>query len=137
MLLEKDYFVSEKADGIRVLLYSTIVNLGSIQCPNYTPIVILIDRKNDYYKINGFGLVKNHNTYLVDTVVDGELIYDKTSDGNQILFFLIFDALIVNGKLLLDRPYTSRLGYLRELVLKPYLEKVKKDPNYKKTHSFE
>lgn len=137
VLLEKNYFVSEKADGIRLLLFSCLVNVALHGPPKFAPQTLLIDRKNDYYKINGFGFPQNSSSFLTDTVVDGELIYDKTSEGKQILYFLAFDALMVDGKSLVDKPYTSRLGYLRELVLKPYLAKVQKEPSWRRSHPFE
>ena len=46
-LLEENYFVSEKADGVRVLIFTRIHNNAE---ESY-----LIDRKNNYYKLN-FGL---------------------------------------------------------------------------------
>jgi mRNA guanylyltransferase len=113
-LCKRNYFVSEKADGIRLLLFSTI-----IKTTVWKPIMILIDRKNDYYKIENYGFPsKDSAKFLLDTLVDGELVHDLVKKKK---YLLLFDALMVDGKLLVDRAYTSRLGYLREIVLKPYL----------------
>ena len=43
-LENENYFVSEKADGVRVLLFAVINGKGIGEC-------FLVDRKNDYYFI--------------------------------------------------------------------------------------
>jgi mRNA guanylyltransferase len=122
-LLQRNYFVSEKADGVRLLLFSTVMKIQE----QFRPVMLLIDRKNDYYKIENYGFPsKDKSKFLLDTLVDGELVADS---NKKKMYLLLFDALMVDGKLLVDRAYTSRLGYLREIVLKPYLAylKLKKD----------
>lgn len=54
---------------------------------------------------------------LYETLLDGELV---VSDGGKIAKFLVFDCLMCGGKVLTQRPLTSRLGHLKELVLKPH-----------------
>ena len=45
-----------------------------------------------------------------DTVLDGEIVLDVYEDGRQRLKFLVFDALVVDGKSLLQRNLSTRLG---------------------------
>jgi hypothetical protein len=48
--------------------------------------------------------------YHRDTVLDGEIVLDIYPDGRQRLKFLVFDALVVDGKSLLQRNLSTRLG---------------------------
>jgi mRNA guanylyltransferase len=125
-LKNENYFVSEKADGIRCLLYTRTF-------PDSTVESYLIDRKNNYYRLKfGLplpGLKKSHQ----NTIVDGELVFEtffnkKTLKKETELMFLIFDALLMDNKLLVNREYTKRLGYLRTTLIVPYMEAYKRDP---------
>lgn len=114
-LQDENYFVSEKADGIRCLFFTRKLPDGNVE-------TFLIDRKNNYYQ-HQFGLPlpggkKPHR----NTILDGELVIEKGRSSSR-LMFMFFDALVVDEKLLIKKPYTSRLGYLREQVVKPYLQK--------------
>ncbi|KAJ3281445.1 Dcp1p-Dcp2p decapping enzyme complex alpha subunit [Borealophlyctis nickersoniae] len=121
-LERENYFVSEKADGIRCLLFTTVNKHGKGE-------TFLIDRKNTYYYLD-LGLpVPGLRAEHWDTVLDGELVLD-VDNGREILWFLLFDCIIIDGKSLTERPYTKRLGYLKENVLKPYGQKLGHDPGY-------
>ncbi|KAJ3315317.1 Dcp1p-Dcp2p decapping enzyme complex alpha subunit [Boothiomyces sp. JEL0838] len=124
-LLQEDYFVSEKADGIRLLLYTRTL-------PDRRVEAYLIDRKNNYY-YHHFGLPlpgleKSH----LNTVLDGELVID----GGRKLF-MVFDALYIHDKDLTGKPYTKRLGYLRESVIKPFMKSMERNPDYVRKFPFE
>ncbi|KAJ3017569.1 Dcp1p-Dcp2p decapping enzyme complex alpha subunit [Thoreauomyces humboldtii] len=123
-LQHENYFVSEKADGIRCLMFTTTDHQGRGE-------TFLIDRHNDYYQLD-FGLPIDGRSrhWHFDTLVDGELVLDTFEDGRQQLWFLLFDCMAVDGKALVDRPYHKRLGHLREFILKPYLYLSKADPAY-------
>ena len=70
-LMVEDYHVSEKADGVRVLLLLT-TREGK-------PVSYLIDRKNHYYKLE-FGMPTERKKFHNDTLVDGELVYETRND---------------------------------------------------------
>ncbi|OAJ42619.1 mRNA capping enzyme, catalytic domain-containing protein, variant 1 [Batrachochytrium dendrobatidis JEL423] len=130
----EDYFVSEKADGVRCMMFTTTLQDGQVES-------YLIDRKNEYYLLE-FGMWrKGFNDMHFDTVLDGELVFetkkDRSGQESRELWFLLFDAMVVDGKNLCDRPYTKRLGYLREFVLIPHLEYLKRNPNQKHNYPFE
>ena len=57
-------------------------------------------------KITGY----RHGKFHRDTVLDGEIVVDVYEDGREQLKYLVFDALIVDGKSLLQRNLSSRLG---------------------------
>ena len=45
-----------------------------------------------------------------DTMLDGEIVLDVLEDATNQLKFLVFDALVVDGKNLMQRNLSSRLG---------------------------
>lgn len=82
-----------------------------------------IDRKNDYYYIRDlrFPLPEldqrgkatgkfQREKFHRDTILDGEIVMDILEDRNTCLKFLVFDALIVDGKNLMQRNLSTRLG---------------------------
>lgn len=126
-LQRQDYWVCEKSDGVRCLLFSTCY-------PNEGPKVYLIDRKNHYYFIPKFCLpLPNDPTFRSfhnETVLDGELVLDVNQLGQKHLRYVSFDCMIVHGKDLTQRPLSKRLGYLREHVVGPFKHLCKKFPDY-------
>jgi mRNA guanylyltransferase len=55
-LCQQDYFLCEKTDGIRCLLYCTEDDAGN-------EIHYLIDRKNDYYFLKGSGFASSFSHF--------------------------------------------------------------------------
>ncbi|KAK9449700.1 mRNA capping enzyme, catalytic domain-containing protein [Limtongia smithiae] len=139
-LEKEDYFVCEKSDGIRCLMYLT--RHGEDEA------TYLIDRKNDFYYVANlhFPLLDDMQKFHVDCLVDGELVLDDdgpldpvdsttTEDTGEahaerklVMRFLVFDSLVIDGKLLTERTLDKRLGYFRELVYKPYSHLCKTYP---------
>ncbi|EKG12117.1 mRNA capping enzyme [Macrophomina phaseolina MS6] len=120
-LMEHDYYLCEKTDGIRCLLYFT--NDG----PN--EIHYLIDRKNDYYYVPNLHFPRPEDPtftkFHTGTIVDGELVYDQEADGLK-LRFLVFDCLALDGISQTERQLDKRLAYFKEMVMKPWDELFKK-----------
>ncbi|KAJ3123775.1 Dcp1p-Dcp2p decapping enzyme complex alpha subunit [Physocladia obscura] len=123
-LESENYFVSEKADGIRCLM---LTHKNPKTHRNET---FLIDRKNAYYFLD-FSLPQpdDINSWQVDTVLDGELVLD-IEKGQRKLWFLLFDCVILQGERLIEKPYTKRLGRLNEFVLKPYKQLYRESSSY-------
>ncbi|CAF9905405.1 MAG: hypothetical protein GOMPHAMPRED_003160 [Gomphillus americanus] len=115
-LLERDYYVCEKSDGIRCLMYLT-------SNTEHQEMVFLIDRKNDYYLVPElhFPRMEDVAAFHVDTIVDGELVNDLEKDGSVTMKYLVFDCMVLDGQPLLDRILDKRLGYFRERVHKPFV----------------
>ena len=121
-LKERDYYVCEKSDGIRCLMYLTQEEDQEV--------VYLIDRKNEYYFVPDlhFPLKENQQAFHTRTIVDGELVLDTPADGEPIMKFLVYDCLILDGVNLTARTLDKRLAYFRENVYNPYRELYQKYP---------
>ncbi|GAB1192384.1 hypothetical protein APSETT444_001575 [Aspergillus pseudonomiae] len=127
-LQQKDYYVCEKTDGIRCLMYMVRGGTSS----DVSGMHYLIDRKNDYRYVSGLHFPKpGDETFLSihdDTIIDGELVIDTYEDGSQQLKYLVFDILVLGGQRVLHDPFDKRLAYLKAEVLGPYENMHRKFP---------
>ncbi|KAK5127913.1 hypothetical protein LTR85_005030 [Meristemomyces frigidus] len=120
-LQKRDYYLCEKTDGIRCLLYLTqfIDEHGQVNEMQF-----LIDRKNDYYFIAREAMHippegDDLGAFHTGTVLDGELVLQKRSTGMRIAY-LVFDMLAIDGENIMNRPFDKRFGRANDLVYKPY-----------------
>ncbi|KYK57821.1 mRNA capping enzyme alpha subunit [Drechmeria coniospora] len=132
-LTKQDYYVCEKSDGIRYLLYSTDDEAGNEA--HY-----LIDRKNDYWFLNNrnlhFPRVNDPSAFHTATLVDGELVWDSLPNGKKEPRFLVFDCLVMDGNKLMDRTLDKRLAYFKERLYTPYEKLFKEYPDELKFQPF-
>ncbi|KAK3829729.1 MAG: mRNA capping enzyme, catalytic domain-containing protein [Linnemannia gamsii] len=119
-LKSEDYFVAEKSDGVRVLLYCVLNDRGQQQ-------VFLVDRKNKFSYVPQlrFPIAGNLQAYHNETIVDGELVTDQEPDGSQVVRYLAFDLLAHNGQNIIKKPLRSRLARLQQEFVTPYKELLK------------
>ncbi|MCJ1326044.1 Dcp1p-Dcp2p decapping enzyme complex alpha subunit [Thelotrema lepadinum] len=125
-LVQQDYYVCEKSDGIRCLMYLTRDREGK-------EVTYLIDRKNDYYWVQNlhFPLPESEQSFHVNTLIDGELVNDREPNGSIQLRYLVFDCLTLDGSPLLHRTLDKRLAYYRDKVFEPYIALYNKYPEEK------
>lgn len=123
-LLNEDFLVCEKSDGLRcLLLLSEFVSEegGSEER------IYLITRKNEVSWVQNLHVdagSTSHRPFHVGTLIDGELVI--TADGRT--RFLAFDILAHERKILLDRNLEKRLGYLDQFVCKPFHQFCQHEP---------
>jgi mRNA guanylyltransferase len=123
-LQREEYFMCEKTDGVRCLLFLHFKDDGQ---GGFMPATILIDRKNNYYDVQPplrfpfYQTPNDPNTFLFNTVLDGELVHDMVK-GQPVprLIYYVFDCLVVDAKNLTSRPLDKRVGHMKDLVFKPY-----------------
>ncbi|KAJ7271943.1 mRNA capping enzyme, catalytic domain-containing protein [Mycena haematopus] len=130
----QDFWVCEKSDGVRVLL------LVHTDINTRTQTVYLIDRKNDYYELNGLFFPHHMNPQLPlqNTIVDGELVYDTDPrTKHETLRFLAFDCLVVDGDNMMMRPLDKRYGRLKEYFYTPFAKMKSDHPNVTNSHPFD
>ena len=120
-LQQHDYFLCEKTDGIRCLLFlSQFTSDGGIEAQ------FLVDRKNDYYYIQRDALHipragEDVSTYHTGTLLDGELVLQKTGRGNETrLAYLIFDILALDGENIMSMNFSRRYGRAKDMVYGPH-----------------
>ncbi|KAK3676094.1 Dcp1p-Dcp2p decapping enzyme complex alpha subunit [Recurvomyces mirabilis] len=145
-LQQRDYFMCEKTDGIRCLLYLTqFVNEDGQR----VEVQFLIDRKNDYYYIPRDALhiptpppegVKEDfdvANFHLGTLLDGELVLQRLKEGGQRLAYLMFDILALDGESVMNKPFDRRLARLQQQVARPYRKFTDRYPEDAKTFPFQ
>ncbi|KAJ4363559.1 Dcp1p-Dcp2p decapping enzyme complex alpha subunit [Neocucurbitaria cava] len=134
-LQRQEYFMCEKTDGLRCLLFLHWQDLGG---PDVEPATFLIDRKNNYYNVTPPFNIPHYmhpndpDKFLFGTVLDGELVHDQyPGEPEPRLNYYVFDTLAVSNQNVTSKTLDKRLGRLQEWVLKPYHASLKKIPNIK------
>ncbi|KLT46503.1 putative mRNA guanylyltransferase [Cutaneotrichosporon oleaginosum] len=134
-LLEKlDFWVCEKSDGVRVLLF--VVYNGMTQNQE----VWLIDRKQRYFNIENLHFThwERLDDPLTDTILDGELVIDiDPRTKKETLRFYAFDCLVLGGENIMKKPLVKRYARLREWVIAPMKRAFARFPEWKAKAPFE
>ncbi|KAJ4355851.1 Dcp1p-Dcp2p decapping enzyme complex alpha subunit [Didymosphaeria variabile] len=121
-LQQREYFMCEKTDGLRCLLFLHYTDTER----GFEPVTFLIDRKNNYYEVKPPIRVPYHGSpfqqeaFLYATILDGELVNDLYPDGTTKLIFYAFDCLAADSENFTDKPLSKRLWALKERVIKPW-----------------
>ncbi|KAK1064729.1 Dcp1p-Dcp2p decapping enzyme complex alpha subunit [Friedmanniomyces endolithicus] len=144
-LQHHDYFMCEKTDGIRCLMYLTqYVDQTGVHEAQF-----LVDRKNDYYFIPGgtlhipppaeanptassdptttppFDLHRFHT----GTLLDGELVLQTRPHSAPRLTYLMFDILALDGECIMRKTFNKRLVRLQQGVWRPYRKFTERYPS--------
>ncbi|KAI0233028.1 hypothetical protein L0F63_003996 [Massospora cicadina] len=122
-LKEENYFVCEKSDGVRCLMLSRFN--PAVKRPEIFLVSLQIDRKNEYRFLPNIYLPSPNphapNGFHHLTLIDGELVNDREPDGKTILRYLAFDLLSIDGRSMINKPFTSRQGHLRVNVVDQFV----------------
>lgn len=130
-LMNRDYLVCEKSDGLRCLILALVNHdTGEEGC-------FLITRENEYFIVPNFHFPRNPSPKQPEdfdqphdgTIIDGELVMSKNPfTGDKELRYLIFDCLAMDKMSVTMKPLTKRLYYAQEQFHKPYLKLRKAFP---------
>lgn len=139
-LQRADYYLCEKTDGIRCLLYLTffVDPDGSRR-----EAAFLIDRKNDYYHIDNphFHFPQpgqDEASFHVETLLDGELVLDiYPQKQKQVRRYLVFDCLVMDGQSVLQKTLDKRIGAIRARIIEPQQQLFRKYPQEVEEQPFE
>lgn len=130
-LQRQEYFMCEKTDGLRCLLFMWYEDNNGM----FEPATFLIDRKNNYYNVQPalripyYQNPTNQEQFLFGTILDGELVHDQyPNEAAPRLNFYIFDCLAVDSQNVTGKTLDKRLGRFQEWVLKPYHKKLTSTP---------
>ncbi|KAI7862330.1 mRNA-capping enzyme subunit alpha [Spinellus fusiger] len=125
-LINEDYYVAEKSDGVRCLAYITVNKAKEQE-------VYLFDRKNNFHRVSQLWFPipqdPSFRKFHTDTIIDGELVLDVESNGTTRLRFLLFDCLVVGKNILIKRDFEKRLGYLKMEIMEPHDRMLGKMPH--------
>lgn len=144
VLETEDYYVCEKSDGVRYLLYFCNPPSG--------PAAFLIDRNYVFRYLGPLVLPgKDMKTPHEETLLDGELLIDIYEDESstkevkgenegisdeendlkgkkrKVTSFMIFDCLLVNGRNVLQESLPNRLKHVQNDVILPFNQLNLKD----------
>ncbi|QSZ28917.1 hypothetical protein DSL72_003424 [Monilinia vaccinii-corymbosi] len=132
-LMREDYYVCEKSDGFRYLLYLT-------DDENHEECHYLIDRRNDYWWIPKGGLhfpiPRDVAGFHKNTLIDGELVLDRLPNGEMQPKYLVFDCMVLDGNSLMNRTLDKRIAYFGERIFSPYQDLLKAYPEEKQYMHF-
>lgn len=126
-LLNKDYLVCEKSDGLRCLLF-VLVNPETNEEGTF-----LISRENEFYHIPDFHFPRSKKDFQSShngTIVDGELVY-STNPITKVkeIRYLIFDCLSMDMTSVMHKNLWKRLYHAQHEFHAPYLELRRKFPD--------
>lgn len=130
VLESTDYYVCEKSDGHRYLLFMALLGSG--------PAAFLINRKCEFYRVDVFFPTKqNVKQPHHETLLDGELVVEIEENGEKSCKFMIFDLMIINSKNVTNESLLSRLNIAQKEVFAPFNFMLEKFPDYKQKLPFQ
>jgi len=133
-LESEDYWVCEKSDGVRVLLFVLTILETDEQ------FVYIVDRHNTYREISGlfFPHHEHPERPLRSTVVDAELVIDvDPRTKRETLRLLCFDCLVADSLNVMSKTLDKRYWRLKEVFFKPYAKMLRDHPYMIEKQPFE
>lgn len=95
--------VGLKADGVRYILYMCMRGHDS------SPMAVMVDRARNMYEVE---VMAAEDHFINETILEGELVWRYPEQTS--MFFLVFDAVRIKGKLYVERPFHERLSAVEE-----------------------
>lgn len=110
VVLTNPYYVTEKTDGIRYLLY-VLNGTDDGKSSNSRPVAVLFSRGKITHLIRGSSELGD--ALKLNTILDGELVYDM-KDKKTI--FLVFDILAIDGRSVVKHLFSERNRILKDEI---------------------
>jgi len=111
LLLEReDYFVTEKSDGVRYLLY--VVRSGHSSGAAGAVTAVFVDRAGNHFRPPGADAIAKG--LKAGTVLDGEIVFNLRYERN---IFLVFDILCNEGQPCAQLPFEERSALIAGPVM--------------------
>ncbi|EGF79427.1 hypothetical protein BATDEDRAFT_89511 [Batrachochytrium dendrobatidis JAM81] len=122
ILEENDYFVCERGRGSRVLVLLLVTPSG--------PAAFIMDKGcNLYYNEIHFPHGNNHQAFLHDTIMDGEMVLLQNQPADKSQFkFVARDLISISGINVTLRSLSTRVGILQQDIIKPHHQFLQKFP---------
>ncbi|EGF98994.1 uncharacterized protein MELLADRAFT_45847 [Melampsora larici-populina 98AG31] len=142
LLESEDFWVCEKSDGVRVMALVVIADRKSFYygpTENGKQEVYFINRRDEFFLVDhiAFPHYEHQNRYLKDTIIDGELVIDVEPKIGQVLRFLVFDCIALEGQNLMHKPLNNRYGRLKDWVIAPLKKMLAAQPHLRNTMPFD
>lgn len=120
LVRQRPYWISEKTDGVRFMFFisraeslSSSSNKLSSSSETPLPSLYLIDRTNNFFRVPALQHFAATVSPNQDTLLDGELV--KRHDMEK-YYFLIFDAIALDGQRLWHLSFGERLSHIGSVV---------------------
>jgi hypothetical protein len=97
-LIEDDYLVSLKSDGVRYALFLTM------RPGKGGPIALLLDRTWAMYEVD---VAAPEEFFTEGTILEGELVWKQPDE--RFLMYLVFDSVVIKGEKMVDQTFSERL----------------------------
>ena len=107
IIQSNDYFMTEKSDGVRYLLYV----VADPSSNDGRPIAVFLDRSKNIFSFRGSSAVGA--ALGMGTVLDGELVFNLKYKEHA---FLVFDALLWKEHTQLEKSFKQRLDLVQEIL---------------------
>lgn len=108
-VLENDYAVTLKSDGVRFVLFLTTRSSSPPGAPQ--PVALMIERSGIMFEVE---VVAVADAFEKKTVLEGELVWRQPHEESML--FLVFDCLLSSGRLMLREPFRVRRAELERLT---------------------
>lgn len=112
-VLQNEYFVTEKSDGVRYLLYIVNDSAAGIASTGRSSgaTAVFMNRSKEVYRVPGGHQMGK--IFKVGTVLDCELVYNKKFKSQLIL---VFDVLALDRQVTAHLPFKERLALLDSVL---------------------
>lgn len=114
-VLQSDYFLTEKTDGVRYLLYI----LPHPQKPS-KQIAIFMNRSKELFQYNQSELLGS--CFPVNTIIDGEIVYNHYHKKSV---FLIFDILSYDSNSFIHHNFQQRYQFIKDKLIDSFHKNMK------------